>query len=406
MNSPKVSVIIPIYNAESSIARCLDSILAQTLKEMEIVCVDDGSTDGTPAILKSHAEKDPRIIIIRQENSGAMSARKKGLFSSRGEYIGFVDCDDWIEPEMFQKLTFAAMEANADLVTSAYISEGGYSAVQADSVKSGVYIGKEVRSLRESAILDVYREDLGVSGSLCTKLFRRELIMKAMEKMPSALVFSEDKMCVITCLLEANSAVVIKDAYYHYIMNPKSVTHQPDMNYLLHVNDVYKYLVSLYDHPNFTPAMRIQAELYVTQMLIKGINTRMGFSVRNLLWIDPYWIEKVPEGSYIALYGGGDLGRKYYDQLQATDRLHFAGCVDYGYERMRDDRFEIVSPATLSDMKYDCIIITIKNPEKAQEIRQQLTGDGVPEEKILWFEQKEIFWRFAEAEGLAGGPEK
>ncbi|MBR0163322.1 MAG: glycosyltransferase [Lachnospiraceae bacterium] len=396
----KVSVIIPVYNAESSITRCLDSVLAQTLDEIEIICVDDGSTDGSAAVLLAYAKKNIRIKVIRQKNSGAMSARKEALKYARGEYVGFVDCDDWIDPGMYQSLLSIAEKTSADMVTSAYTIEGNYRSIQPDSVPSGTYTEENINTLRENALLDLRNNDLGISASMCTKLFRRGLIQEVIERIPDSLVFSEDKMCVYTFLLEAKRVVITKEAYYHYVMNPHSVTHKPDMDYLEHVNDVYKYLMSLYERDDFTPGMRIQAELYVTQMLLKGINTRMGFSFRNLLWIDPYWMEKVPKGSLVALYGGGDLGRKYYEQLCASKSLRFAGCVDYGYERMHDDRFEIVSPEALADMQYDCVVITIKNLEKAEETRRQLISDGIPPEKILWFKQEEIFWKYAEAMGL------
>ena len=100
----KISVIIPVYNTERHLRRCLDSVLAQTLREIEVICVDDGSTDSSPVILRHYAEKDRRIHLIRKENGGVVSAREAGLKAAVGEYTGFVDSDDWIEPWMYEKL--------------------------------------------------------------------------------------------------------------------------------------------------------------------------------------------------------------------------------------------------------------------------------------------------------------
>ena len=101
---PKVSVIIPIYNVETYLPQCLDSIINQTLKEIEIICVDDGSTDKSLDILKEYAKKDKRVAIITQKNLHAGVARNAGLSQAKGEYISFLDSDDFCEPEMFEKM--------------------------------------------------------------------------------------------------------------------------------------------------------------------------------------------------------------------------------------------------------------------------------------------------------------
>lgn len=111
MNKPKVSIIIPIYNTEKNLGLCLTSVLNQTLREIEVICVDDGSTDGSPAILEDYARRDRRIIVIRQENSGVASARNRGLERVSGPYVGFVDSDDCILPEMYEKM-YNAMESH------------------------------------------------------------------------------------------------------------------------------------------------------------------------------------------------------------------------------------------------------------------------------------------------------
>ena len=176
--------------------------------------------------------------------------------------------------------------------------------------------------------------------------------------------------------------------------------HGENPDYLLNMHNVYKYLRSLYSNPLFTSKMRRQAELYVVQFLIKGINSRMGFSFRNLLWIDPYWTDNIEEGARVVLYGAGDLGRKYYQQLKSCNIFTFAGCIDYGFDKIKDELLEIHEPKWILDKEYDAIVITIKNRNKAYDIRKRLEADGIESSKIKWFEQEEIFWRFAEADGL------
>lgn len=111
----KVSLIIPVYNVEKYLEKCLDSLINQTLKEIEIICVNDGSTDNSPAILEQFKLKDNRIKIINQENLGVSQARNNGINTSQGEYIGFVDSDDYVDNDYFEKLYNSAKKFNAEV---------------------------------------------------------------------------------------------------------------------------------------------------------------------------------------------------------------------------------------------------------------------------------------------------
>lgn len=114
-NAPKVSVIIPVYNVEQYLRECLDSVVNQTLKDIEIICVNDGSPDNSLAILEEYAAKDERIKIINKENGGLSSARNCAIPLAQGEYIGFVDSDDWIDLDFYEKLYNTAKEYNAEI---------------------------------------------------------------------------------------------------------------------------------------------------------------------------------------------------------------------------------------------------------------------------------------------------
>ena len=112
---PKVSVIIPVYNAEKYLRECLDSVVHQTLRDIEIICVDDGSTDNSPAILQEYAHQDKRFVILTQSHSGAGAARNWGLHWARGKYLSIIDADDMFKPEFLQRLYQRAEETNADI---------------------------------------------------------------------------------------------------------------------------------------------------------------------------------------------------------------------------------------------------------------------------------------------------
>ena len=116
MEEPIVSVIIPVYNAEKFLKQCLNSVISQTLKEIEIICVDDGSTDNTNAILKAFSEKDQRITVIHQQNAGAGAARNNGLRRAKGKYLSFLDADDFFEKTMLERAVSKIEEDQAEFV--------------------------------------------------------------------------------------------------------------------------------------------------------------------------------------------------------------------------------------------------------------------------------------------------
>lgn len=395
----KVSIIIPVYNAEKYLEECLESIMVQTLKDIEVICVNDGSTDKSGQILNEYAKKNSRIKVIHKENGGVVSARNVGYDVATGKYIGFVDSDDWVEPEMYEKLYEIAEREGVDLVTSGYFMEGNYTTLHLDTLEAGVYKKDKYNSLLDQMIYRSDKKETGLRASICCKLFKKEKFQVVREIIPKELTISEDKMCLIRFALECESAYVQKEAYYHYRMNNASVVHSENPKYLQAVNEVYQYIRTLYTHPRFTSEMRTQAEIYITELTIKGINTFLGFQNKNLLWIDPYWLDNLPSNSRIVLYGAGELGKKYRRHLESREDLRYIACVDPNFEKCSTEEFPVLPLEKLAELEYDYVVITIKNPAKAKEVKESL-AKLVPMEKILWFEQPEIFWKYVEADGL------
>lgn len=395
----KVSVIIPVYNTEKYLKRCLDSVIGQTLQDIEIICVNDGSIDNCPRILETYAAKDNRIKVIHKKNGGLVSARKAGVETASGEYTGYVDSDDWIESQMYERLYADAGNNNADLVTSGYLFEGNYITAHFDDVPEGLYDEERMAYLKENVIYNLQTKEVGIRGSLCCKLFRTELLRKVQTEISENLTFSEDKMCILSYILECRRVYVRKEAFYHYISHPSSMVHKADPDYLISVNEVYKHLIKLYERPDFTSSMRMQAELYITELLYKGINSRMGFQNNNLFWIDPYYIEDIPKRSKILIYGGGELGEAYKRQLAMRKDIEQVGYLQQAYLKNASEELDADSLAILMEKEYDFILITVKNREKADKIRKYLISKGILNEKIRWYEQKEIYWKYAESNG-------
>ena len=165
MEGPKISVIVPVYQVEPYLCKCLDSIVGQTYRNLEIILVDDGSPDRCGEICDEYAARDERIRVIHQSNSGAFAARNQGLDIACGEYIGFVDGDDWIEADMYQTLMTLAVDNDSDVVQCEMINEG-----ERQQLRTKL-LGRNVIYSREQLTSAMFHEE--ITHGLINKLFRR-----------------------------------------------------------------------------------------------------------------------------------------------------------------------------------------------------------------------------------------
>lgn len=399
---PKVSIIIPVYNTEKYLRKCLESVRNQTLEDIEIICVDDGSTDASVDILDEYARVDARIQVIHKANGGLVSARKAGIAIASGIYAGYVDSDDWIEPDMYERLCYAMEDSHVELVTCGYYLEGSYISTHLDTVSEGIYNGEEIKYLRDHTIYNMECRETGLRGGLCFKLFSTALLKEVQQMIPDEISIAEDKVCLLRYILECSSVYVLRHPLYHWVIRQSSMSHESKKrhnDYLLRLHYVYNYIMTLYDHPNFTESMHFQAEIYMMELMFLGINKRMGFDNRNMIWIDPYWMDRLPQNARIILYGAGELGEKYKKQLlHKRPDIHLIAVVSDGCGSSMQDESEVISADDLSAMQYDHIVITVKNKEKAGMIRKKLMAQKIPPEKIVWCEQPEAYWRYIEAE--------
>lgn len=218
---PKVSVIVPVYNAEKYLRQCLDSIVNQTLGDIEIICVDDGSTDGSLSILKEYAEKDERIFILQQPNLRAGVARNNGLKIAKGKYLSFLDSDDFFELDMLEKMYNKIEEDKSDIVICSWNS---YDERRHRIIKKFV-INEKYVAISPFRPIDVIDTLFDIcKPNAWTKLFNRDFFVK------NGLHFEDciccnDLTCVCTALSIANKISVMEDMFIHYrICHSNSLT--------------------------------------------------------------------------------------------------------------------------------------------------------------------------------------
>lgn len=211
---PIVSVIIPVFNTEKYLRQCLDSVIHQTCKEIQIICVDDGSTDSSKEIVDEYAARDHRIRVIHQENAGLGSARNSGLSVAGGKYISFVDADDYIEAHLLEKVVAEAELAKADIVLFGYISftEAG------DDLECPVKMDL-LPAKSPFSFMDVPNYIFQINTSEAwTKLFRRDFLKKSGLTFQKFIV-SEDIVFVYDALIHAKTITALPDILYHYRRN-------------------------------------------------------------------------------------------------------------------------------------------------------------------------------------------
>ena len=226
----KVSIIVPVYKVESSIKKCVDSLLQQTLKDIEIILVDDGSPDNCPQLCDEYAKKDNRVKVIHKKNAGLGYARNSGLEIAQGEFIGFVDSDDFVDQEMFKKLYDIAIEEKADATYTGFYNVNNGKIISAHSFTDKILVwnGKqEVRRFLMDLIASEVDclEDAKYGATVWKGIFRRSLIQKFSLKFYSEREYvSEDGLFDIDFLTKANKVVMIPGCYYYYLYNPPSLT--------------------------------------------------------------------------------------------------------------------------------------------------------------------------------------
>lgn len=214
----KISIIIPAYNIEPYISATLDSVLAQSYPNLEIIVVDDGSKDGTGAIIDAYALKDPRIKVLHQENGGVTFARLRGVAEATGEWIGFVDGDDYVEPQMYEQLLRNALDHKAD------ISHCGYQMVFPNGRVDYYYnTGRLVIQDKTTGLNDLLSGSF-IEPGLWNKLFHKSLFHSLLHDggMPLNIKINEDLLMNYWLFKAANSAVYEDFCPYHYVLRKGS----------------------------------------------------------------------------------------------------------------------------------------------------------------------------------------
>lgn len=216
----KVSIVVPIYNVEKYLRECVDSILSQTLKDIEIILVDDGSPDNCPTIVDEYARQDKRVVAVHQKNSGYSVAVNRGIDMARGEYIGIIESDDWIEPAMYEKLYADAKANNTDITKGMFTS---YDSTKPVGVRDEVYrspSGIDLSLAPDGAFtVAEWPKLIGFHASIWSSIYRADFVKKI--KIPETAGASyQDFPFMADVLCRAKRISVVRQPFVHWRNDP------------------------------------------------------------------------------------------------------------------------------------------------------------------------------------------
>ncbi len=241
----KVSVVIPVYNVEKYLAQGIESVRRQTLKDIEIILVNDGSTDGSLKVCREQAAKDSRITVIDKPNGGVSSARNAGLDAASGEFVGFIDPDDWVEPEMYENLHGRAREIGAEACICNYVrNEDGKVVPIPLPINRDLLTREDIaRELIAGVIAspDLNSGAAAIMGSVCRCLFKKELLDTHGLRFIEGIPFMEDTIFCIQAFSKCGRIAVDEGFYYNY----RIIMHSATTSYKKYASENQKQVYAL-----------------------------------------------------------------------------------------------------------------------------------------------------------------
>lgn len=384
MEKALVSIIVPVYNVKDFFEDCINSIIAQTYRNLEIILVDDGSFDGSSDICDRYARTDGRIKVIHQKNAGAAAARKNGVDRISGYYACFVDGDDIIDCRMIEFLE-KRMDG-FDLVTS-----GCYSQLpdkeflsRTDAFAPGDYKTKEQMEYIIGNMITFQNgfQD-GVMPFLVNKMYRSDILKDVIENVDTDISYAEDRDLLFRYILRCRSIRITHASFYYYRYRSTSAMRSVNRNFMNDLNHLYISLSKAFeDHPQQNVLMH-QLQLFMVSRIYQ-IPLYMGFDAdaQIIRYIFPFFDLK--EGSRVVLYGAGKVGLDYYRQILRNPRLHLNAWVDKNWNKYKNVDTPVRAVEDIWDCAYDYIIIAVSKPGLYKEISEELEERGIPKGKLLW----------------------
>lgn len=379
---PLLSVIVSIYNQERYLEKCVLSIIHQSYKNLEIILVNDGSSDGSADVCKKYSIRDERITILEQKNAGPVSARKAGLNVAKGEYVIFIDGDDWLDLDIFESLYQAGIQYNVDMVGLHGCIKEYEDGVSEDIImqsKVGIYRGTELEKHIYPYMISTtifYEENL--MFALWAYLVRCDLIKESLLNVSNVIRIGDDFTCIWPCLLSAKSIAFTDRIGYHYRQHRHSMTHSFINSEANSIKLWYPLLRKKSEEHRLSVILLRQLELYTNYRLLL---TDYCLFLKESNYMYPY--SQIKKGHKIVIYGAGILGQRMEKAIVESNFCKVVLWVDKAFQRYRESGLSVASPDEIIEYEYDYIVIAAIKYKMSIAIKRELQDKyKIAEDKI------------------------
>ncbi len=374
-----LSVIVPAYNAEKYLKRCIDSILNQTLKNIEIIIIDDGSRDNTYAICDIYASRYSNIIVKHQENKGLLATREVGVNIASGALIGFVDADDYVEPSYFEDLL--NQMGDADIIACGMIKEcNGSNEYITNNIREGLYLSEQdFQELYSEFLCKEIPFEFGLLPYVWNKIFKKSLLISILKEVDKKIFDGEDVAITFPYILNVNSIVISNYCGYHYVIHKDSLSNKKRNIDYYNEACLYEWLFNRFSMSKHSDILIHQLNRYILMMLWKR---KPDIYVEANKFIFP--ADSIPYGANIIIYGNGEVGQCFIKQIEQNKHCKIVACADKKYvNEIKEKGLRYIPPKQIINEKYDSILVAINDKEISENICNDLLNMGIESNNIV-----------------------
>lgn len=373
MKNNKISVIVTIYNMEKYLDICIQSILKQTYKNLEVILVNDGSTDGSIDICNKYLQYDKRVIVINKVNEGLVKARESGVKKATGNYITFVDADDWLESNAYELVM--SLSNQEDMISYGLQEDYSYkSIIKYGRLKEGIYNQLDIKNKILCNLFDAESFFVfNILPNLVCKFIKRDVLINSVNRVNANVTMGEDMDLVAQILSMIKTLRAINISPYHYVQRQNSMvrTSASDESIIGLYNDLMS-IDSAEDNANWNQ----QVCTYMSFILQLK---KMNMFIKNSSFFDKLKNKK------IIVYGAGNYGHSFIEATVNELGASIEAIADSNWRNIDWTDQKVIAPEEVMKRNFDIIYIAILNEKVCQNIKSNLINMGIEEDKILYY---------------------
>lgn len=379
-NKLLVSMIVPIYRIDRYLGICIESLIRQTYRNIEIILVNDGSDDRCPDLCNLYAAKDKRIKVIHKENRGLVSARKAGINAAKGEFIGYVDGDDWIDSDYVERMINDAEEFDADVVCGGFTRDlFEQSAAILNHLPVGVYKGEKLKELKENMLSYGSFFRLGITTYVWNKLFKREFLIKPQVDVDERISIGEDAAVTYPALMDCSCVYVNDCISYHYRQREDSML-KKNQSFSVEAKNLkvlYEYMLNFAERQKDKYQLNKQITDYVLGICLMRSGGRLpekdSFSTFDAVYY----------GKRVVIFNAGTFGQQLINRFYESRHCTIVKWIDDDFWEYRRCCLDVDSVESITEVDFDYVLIATVDPDVAEVIKERLICLGVKAEKLL-----------------------